>query len=624
MNKIRKSVTAIVSALAAAVLALAVWAGFSPPVSVTAHADAYSYEVRKFDVVMDISADRTIRVTEKITAYFSGYDSHGIIRDFTLDNGVKYRDIKAECDDPDFRYYSKNDDMSFLSVYLRGDSVITGQTRTYTLTYTMIVPALAEEGYLPLDVVGYGWQATLQDVSVTVNLPAVPERYKVYSGSYGATTNGCNVQTEELSPQSFLLTTRRLGYNNGITFDLVFPEGTLTTAFDFSVLYAFLAGAALIAAAALVKLFACRQPLMTITVNLTAPDEMDPLQMGKLIDGSVDAEDIGAVVFYLADQGYLTIDMRDESDPVLVRTEKRDTSALPPHLALMYDGLFEYGDAVRVSSLKNKFYRTVDAVKVAIPDIWGGFVDRKKQSISAVLALLSAVVMGLFAFLYAKIAFAGYNYFIAFIFSVAPVAVGYCVAAYAMMRTYRLSKLKKALCAVGSFGLCAAVAAGIAWGFPCAAYGILMSVVVALASCGAGWISGCCRCRSKKYSELLGHILGFRNFILYTEKDKIAVMLEENPELYYHILPYAQVLGVTDEWTDKFDGLDVGSPEYVACGANIAFNAVLWHSFYRSLNSSMSSAMVSRPSSSGGGRMSGGFGGGFGGGGFGGGGGRGC
>ena len=123
---------------------------------------------------------------------------------------------------------------------------------------------------------------------------------------------------------------------------------------------------------------------------------------------------------------------------------------------------------------------------------------------------------------------------------------------------------------------------------------------------------------------MLGHILGFRNFILYTEKDKIAVMLEENPELYYHILPYAQVLGVTDEWTDKFDGLDVGSPEYVACGANIAFNAVLWHSFYRSLNSSMSSAMVSRPSSSGGGRMSGGFGGGFGGGGFGGGGGRGC
>ena len=118
---------------------------------------------------MNVHTDRTVSVREEIRVSFSGYDSHGIIRDFATDGGVTYSDITAECDHADFSPYFETED-GFLSFYLRGDGVVTGQERTYTLHYTLTVPALAEEGYLPLDVIGYGWQTALNNVSALITL----------------------------------------------------------------------------------------------------------------------------------------------------------------------------------------------------------------------------------------------------------------------------------------------------------------------------------------------------------------------------------------------------------------------------------------------------------------------
>ena len=112
-----------------------------------------------------------------------------------------------------------------------------------------------------------------------------------------------------------------------------------------------------------------------------------------------------------------------------------------------------------------------------------------------------------------------------------------------------------------------------------------------------------------------------------TEEDKIKVMLEENPELYYDVLPYAQVLGVTNEWEGKFKKLLVQPPSWYYTSGNLTyFDCYLIN---RSLNRSMMMSMARMAAEAAGktagsfvGRSGGGgsFGG-FGGGGFGGGGG---
>lgn len=52
---------------------------------------------------------------------------------------------------------------------------------------------------------------------------------------------------------------------------------------------------------------------------------------------------------------------------------------------------------------------------------------------------------------------------------------------------------------------------------------------------------------------MLGRILGLKKYIELAEKDKMEALVEEDPKLYYKVLPYAYVLNVSDEWIDKLN-----------------------------------------------------------------------
>ena len=116
---------------------------------------------------------------------------------------------------------------------------------------------------------------------------------------------------------------------------------------------------------------------------------------------------------------------------------------------------------------------------------------------------------------------------------------------------------------------------------------------------------------TEKFAQVLGDILGFKDFIVYTEEDKLKVMLEENPELYYDVLPYAQVLGVSDAWEDKFEHITLARPSW-AVGDFSVFDYLILRSVMRSATLSM----LTRPQNKTGGTYIGRMGGGGGFGGF--------
>ena len=130
--------------------------------------------------------------------------------------------------------------------------------------------------------------------------------------------------------------------------------------------------------------------------------------------------------------------------------------------------------------------------------------------------------------------------------------------------------------------------------------------------------------RRKEYVDEINPLLGFREFIRLAEKDRLEMMLEQDPELYYHILPYAQVLGVSDIWEEKFKDIRMDPPAWATMPGGTVFDFIVLNSVMRSATRSMTTAFVSRPAPSGrsGGGHFGGGGGFRGGGGFGGGGGR--
>lgn len=59
-----------------------------------------------------------------------------------------------------------------------------------------------------------------------------------------------------------------------------------------------------------------------------------------------------------------------------------------------------------------------------------------------------------------------------------------------------------------------------------------------------------------------GKLGGFRTFIRAAEVDRIKMLVDENPYYFYHVLPYAMNLGVTDQWISKFRTLAIPPPEW--------------------------------------------------------------
>lgn len=74
--------------------------------------------------------------------------------------------------------------------------------------------------------------------------------------------------------------------------------------------------------------------------------------------------------------------------------------------------------------------------------------------------------------------------------------------------------------------------------------------------------------RKNSYGEeIKAKIKGFKNYIEIAEKDKIDMMIQQKPNYFYEILPYAYILGVSKEWAKKLEkipdpAIDMGNIDY--------------------------------------------------------------
>lgn len=599
-----------------------------------------------------VRADRKVDVVENICVEFLDDGLTMFYRSLPKEK-ARYTNVTAACEsNEDFSYYvADNPDYSeFIDINCVGGAE-KGNTWTYTLSYTVEHAGELKENGMIIDVVGFGWSVPLNDVRITVHFPENSKlSYDVYSGDYQSTSNQADVKTQQLDATTLLLTADRLeriyqsDYGQrmaeGITLSFSLGRGVLqdyqpAVFLEHSWSILLFCGIGLVLAALLWALLPKRRELIT-TVNVRAPEEMDPMAMGKWLDGVIDNEDVTSMLYYFADKGYLHIDFSDEDDPVLVQKVASLPAGEAIHARTLFDGLFKHADrqvipgetpfdedtirvTTRVSKLKHRFYESVNVAKeqVAKPRIYEGK--------SIFFYLLGGIVGGLisiFASLTAARMRVGGGYSDASgIFLCVPILVLWVLGYVGENYRYKWKKSKRFWFTFGEIAITAFFAliflGTFATHFMTTWEKLLLCVTVFVCAFSTlGKLN-----RKERYSERLGHILGFKDFIVYTEEDKIKAMLEENPELFYKVLPYAQVLGVTDEWEDKFKNITLTPPTWCYATDMTLLDYLLIRSCMRT---AMVTAML-RPEPKGGsfvGRGGGGgsFGG-FGGGGFGGGGG---
>ncbi len=143
---------------------------------------------------------------------------------------------------------------------------------------------------------------------------------------------------------------------------------------------------------------------------------------------------------------------------------------------------------------------------------------------------------------------------------------------------------------------------------------LLLGVVTAVAAAFINVLSIFMRKRTAGGNDILGKLLGFKNFIEVAEKPRLEKLVEENPSYYYDVIPYAYVLGVSDKWAKKFEHIFMTPPSWVdGYPANKSFNALVFVNSMNSFGNSVVSHSTYSSGGGGGGSSGGGSGGGGGG-----------
>ncbi len=613
------------------------------PVSASADSSA-ALAVQRYELEMTVRKDRKIEVKEYIMVEFLRSGLSMFYRSLPTD-GARYSDITAACpNNPDFYYTVEDnpDDGSFFDINCIGGAA-KGNVWIYELSYTMIQGVDTNPNGMILDVVGFGWMVPLHNVRATVHFPDAVQSYVVYSDIFGSETGNVVQRSISEDKKTIHMTADVLDYAysekydeyvaGGITLEFTLPEGALdsygsTRLFTDCMWMIALGVVGALGLCLLIRVFTRSQRTVATVVNIKVPEGMDPLKMGTWLDGAADDEDVTSMIYYFANEGYLRIDFSNEDDPCLFTHLQTLPDNKPGYQKILFNGLFKAAAQngnermVYVSQAAGHFYDAMQNAKKTAPKHPAMY---EKKSVFGYVAccVVGAVLGALTCFLMGRRIGGGYTYLAGLFFALPVLAIG-VMGSISENYRYKWKSGKRLAMLIGQ------VAISVAWTVIFSIFfarffmtgwekAILSLGVFACALVAQGTMS-----RSESYVHSLSDILGFKNFIVVTEEDKIKFMLEQDPTLYYNVLPYAQVLGVTDEWEEKFKALTIQPPDWYSGSTD----SYAYYSMHRSMNRAMAreiAAEVSRRAEAAGSRVgsSGGGGsfGGFGGGGFGGGGG---
>lgn len=602
------------SPLLAVLVALFLLAGLAAPRFVTADEP---WTIRSFDARYEIQDTGAVLVTEDILVDFGSLERHGIFRDIPVQYGFdsQYNRVTTISavrvdDGSDPRPFELISMGPNLRIKIGDPGRLVSGEQRYRIRYTVGggLNPFPDHDELYWNVTGNGWPVPIEVARATVTVPGdAIERIACYEGAVGSNL-ACRSSLENPAAATFAATSR-LPAGAGLTIVVGLKKGAIQVpplvlvparSDPWAEVSGFLGlrpvPIALAAAMALTFLVVLARlwwvagrdrwfgnmfyavddppeetkPLFaqeTVVVEYQPPEVADrrrlrPAEVGLLLDERADTLDVTASIIDLAVRGYLTIAEKEsggvlglfkDRDYELAREKDADEKLLPYERRLL-DALFKDGGTVKLSELKNRFYKDLAEVKedlyrTAVKDL--RLFPRDPEAVRGTYVVAGGVL-----------------------------AAGGAAAVWLL----------------GS-----SVGAGVL-GFPIAGAGVIL---FALAP-------------SMPKRTALGRLLyrrclGFRRYMVTAETARQE--FAERAGIFHDYLPYAIVFGCVRRWARAFEsvGREPGAPSWYAGAGPFAPGA-----FAERLNgfsSSLSTVIASTPGGRGGSGFGGSSGGGGGGGG---------
>ncbi len=597
---------------------------------------AADYVFESYHLDLDVSVSNVYSIQEDIVVNFS-VPRHGIYREIPVRFGktrIKLENLASS--EPIIEDSVSKDYITFRLG--SADSTVIGR-KPYTISYTYDI---GEDGYddydeLYFNLVGPGWQSTIEEFTFTITFPKPidPTMIWLTGGTYGSTDQR---GTYTLSADRKTLTgkAKSLAPGEALTLRVQMEQGYftgMTVHRDYTVVASILAVllgiAACIFATMLFRRYG-REDLFVPVVRFDPPEEFSPLEVGFIADGRVDNKDLTSLLFYWADQGCLTIE--EESKKKITFTRIKDPQTSKAHERNLFNSFFAAGDGTTVTLKdleKQKFGQAMDKAKMQTRSYFKGerrLNDPAAEKKRVVIFLMAALVVVTNA-LAASISYLAEG-------TVALLVVGFFCMVISALGAYRLTsnwemrgkftKFIKMVALVLASLLAYVSSLIILYGIvdTSATFAMLMAIAVVVFPAYLAFLGVVTAKRSSYAHKMLEQTIGYRDFISKVEVDKLKMMIDDDPALFYHVLGYAIVLGLEDKWAKKFATIALDPPTWYF-GQNLAFNALFYSSLSHRIHSNvMEHAIYSQAKSGSSGGVRSSFGGsGFSGGGFGGGGG---
>lgn len=603
-----------------------------------------AFDITKYNVDMDVRLDNSYKITETIDVSFSE-QRRGIIRSIPLTtNGghtAKISDVTV--DGQKYEVYSED---GYKKIKIGDADTYAPQKTQYVISYVYTI------GYDYIDnmdefyfnLIGPQWDCDISNVTFKVNMPQKfnQDKLNFTYGSTGSTQNSAveynvngNVITGKLN--------QTLRSYEALTIALPLEEGYFSKAekqktfADFMETFYLLILPLILVIMGFLWIKKGKSSHIIPTVEFYPPEGLSSADVGFMIDNEVQPMDITSLIIYWADKGYLTIEEKEEQKVLgtkkyFVFNKLKDMDeAAKTYESVVFNALFdEFGDGSTVTTrlLEQEFYSVMSTARGMVRSYWQ---DNSKNKIYHSYNKFLAVFMKFMALLVLWMGFlpmANRMKLEEFVL-VAVVALGigimevfpigvmaHLAANWKLMNTKkRAGRMLLGILGIGVTNIVAFSIANVTGMVPA-----LVTTII----CASGilYMSSQCDKKTQLGDHYYGKLLGFREFLQTAEKDRINMLVEENPQYFYSTLPFAMVLGVTDKWAKRFESITMEPPSWYYSSAYTGnFNTIL---FAHALNNSMrnmNDSMTSPPpppqsTSSAGGSIGGGFsGGGSGGGG---------
>ena len=355
--------------------------------------------VKDFQTEIIVNKDSTLFVTEKIIADAGNLpDKHGIFRILptfyqkTVEERVPLLVELISITDFSGKkhpYSTITDDNTITWKIGDASRTVHGENQ-YKITYA-VKNALRfdnpqfDEFYWNL--LGTFWQIDIDNFTAIIKFPpevsSVNAQIDYYTGAFGSKSKGQSTYTWVDENTLEFVSTSRLLSGQGITASVTFPKGIFAPyQFTFWELYGNYIWF-LIPLLVFIWLFRNwyehgRDPKVdkTIIAEYEAPEKLTPMEVGTLLtSGSLQDSAISAAIVDLAARKILKIEQTQEKTFLKAADFKitkigssEDIAKLTEAEQLVLNGLFEIGDEIMLSSLKNKFYKKLNPIKLSVRD----------------------------------------------------------------------------------------------------------------------------------------------------------------------------------------------------------------------------------------------------------------